>query len=62
MQASDQINKYFGGIEEKWTITGKRVIELEKDYKEHEMILQGEIEKVDEEKECLVAQVKKLEE
>ena len=43
-------------------ITGKRVIELEKDYKEHEMTLKSEIEKLEEEKKGLVAQVKKLEE
>ena len=49
--------------------TGKRVIELEKDYKEHESILKNEIERIEEEKKSLegekgnlVLQVKKLEE
>ena len=49
--------------------TGKRVIELERDCKEHESILKNEIERVEEEKksleeekESLVLRVKKLEE
>ena len=49
--------------------TGKRVIELERDCKEHESILKNEIERVEEEKksleeekESLVFRVKKLEE
>ena len=49
-------------IEKKLITIGKRVIELEKDYKEHESILRSEIERVEEEKEGLVVQVKKLEE
>ena len=56
-------------IESKLISTGKRVIELERDYKEHEMILRNEIEKIEEEKksleeekESLVMRVKKLEE
>ena len=55
-------------IESKLISTGKRVIELERDYKEHEMILRNEIEKIEEEKksleeekESLVMWVKKLE-
>ena len=39
-----------------------RVVELEKDFKEHERIFKGEIEKVEEEKEGLEAQLKRLEE
>ena len=49
--------------------TGKRVIELERDCKEHESILKNEIERVEEEKksleeekEGLMLRVKKLEE
>ena len=56
-------------IENKLINTGKRVIELEKDYKEHESILKNEIERIEEEKksleeekESLVMRVKKLEE
>ena len=49
-------------IENKLITTGKRVIKLEKDYKEHEMTLKSEIEKLEEDKESLVVQVKKLEE
>ena len=49
-------------IENKLITTGKRVIESEKDYKEHEMTLKSEIEKLEEEKKGLVVQVKKLEE
>ena len=56
-------------IENKLIKTGKRVIELERDYKEHESILKNEIERIEEEKKSLegekgslVMRVKKLEE
>ena len=56
-------------IENKLIKTGKRVIELERDYKEHESILKNEIERIEEEKKSLegennslASQVKKLEE
>ena len=50
MKVSDQINKCYRGIISKLKRAEKRVIEFEKDFKEHEKILKEELERVEEEK------------